>query len=147
MAVSASWYTNGPKNCVNGTVDWDDNSTTTIKCALCTSSYVPNQDTHEFFSSVTNQVVGTGYTAGGAAVSTRTVAADATTNETRLDGADVSWANSTITARFAVVYKDTGTASTSPLLGWVDFGADVSSSSGTFSITWDATGILKITAA
>ena len=147
MAVSASWYTNGPKNCVNGTVNWSDNSTTTIKVSLHTSAYVPNQDTHEFFSSVTNEITGTGYTAGGQAITSRTVAADATTNETRLDGADNSWASSTITARIAVIRKDTGTAATSPVLGWVDFGADVSSSNGTFTITWDATGILKITAA
>jgi hypothetical protein len=41
------------------------------------------------------------------------------------------------------VRKDTGTAATSPLLGYVDFGADVSATGAAFTITWDATGVLK----
>src|SRR5438477_2232621 len=109
MAVTAKWYTNGPKHCVTDAV-W---TTDTIKTMLCTSSYTPDQDAHEFKSSVTNEISGTGYTAGGATLASKTVTADSSTNETRLDAADVSWTVATFTARYAVVYKSTGTDSTS----------------------------------
>lgn len=60
-----------------------------------------------------------------------------------LDADDVTWASSTITARYAVIYKDTGVATTSPLIGFVDFGQDESSSNGNFTIQWSANGILR----
>lgn len=148
MAVSASFFTNGPKHLVTDTVWTSD----TIKVALTTSAYTPNQDTHEFFSDVTNELsTANGYTAGGATLGTKSVTADATSNETRLIAANTVWtatSGNTITARRAVIYKSTGTAGTSPLLGWVDFGADVSATGDTFTITWNATnGVLRITAA
>jgi hypothetical protein len=49
-------------------------------------------------------------------------------------------------AAFAVVYKDTGTPSTSPLVGYLDFGGDQTVSSGTFTIVFDATGVFKLDA-
>lgn len=117
-------------------------SSDTFKVALTTSSYTPNQDTDHFFSAVTNEITGTGYTAGGATLGSKTSTYDTASDQIRLDAADTSWTTSTLTARDAVVYKSTGTSSTSPLLGWVDFGADQTTSSGTLTITWDATGII-----
>lgn len=148
MAVTANWYGLGLLGQYSTTaarrVDW---VTDTIKVALATSSYTPNQDTHDFFDDVTNEVTGTGYTAGGVTLGSKSTSFDATSNETRLIAADAVWTGATITARFAVVYKSTGTASTSPLLGYVNFGSDQSEAAGTFTITWDATGVLKTTAA
>jgi len=129
------------KNIMNGGIDLD---TDTIKVALVTSTYTPNQDTHEDFADVTNEVTGTGYTAGGAAIANKTVTADNTDNEGVFDGDDVTWASSTITARGAVIYKDTGTASTSLLICYLDFGSDQSSSSGDFTIQWNSEGILNL---
>jgi hypothetical protein len=60
-----------------------------------------------------------------------------------LDSVDPAWAASTITARYAVYYKDTGTPATSPLLSLVDFESDQSSVSGTFTIVQSANGILR----
>jgi hypothetical protein len=148
MAVTAYWYAYGLLNAYGGSTAGDaytcDFLSDTVKVALTTSSYTPNQDTHDFFNDVTNEVSGTGYTAGGSTLGSKTLAA--TNNVVKFDAADTSWATSTITARRAVIYKDTGTSSTSPLLAWVDFGADVSSSAGTFQITWDSAGIMTITA-
>jgi hypothetical protein len=128
----------------NKEVDFD---TDTIKVALLSSSYTPNQDTDDYFNDVsTYEVSGTGYTAGGATLASKTVGYTSGTNVTKFDAADVSWTSSTITARYAVVYVATGTASTSALIGYVDFGSDQSSSSGTFSIVWDAAGIFTTTA-
>ncbi|NIU50077.1 MAG: hypothetical protein GWN74_13570 [Thermoplasmata archaeon] len=60
-----------------------------------------------------------------------------------LDAANVSWTSSTITARYAIIYKDTGTASTSPLIGFIDFGQDESTTNGTFQVTFDDDGIFQ----
>lgn len=122
-------------------------SSDTIKVALATSTYTPNQDTHDFFNDITNEVTGTGYTAGGATLGSKTATYTSGTNTCAFDAADTSWTTSTITARYAIVYKSTGTASTSPLIAYIDFGADVVSSGGTFQITWDSAGIFTLAAA
>ncbi len=116
----------------------------TIKIALVTSGYTFNPDTHDFFDDITNEVVGSGYTAGGATLGSQTYTLDTTDNESVFDGADVSWATSSITARGAVIYKSTGTASTSPLIGFIDFSTDRVSDGGTFQITFAAEGIVNI---
>lgn len=126
---------------MDGSIDLD---TDTIKVALVTSSYTPNQDTHDFFDDVTNEVSGTGYTAGGASLANKAVSVDTTDNEGVFDADDVTWSSSTITARGAVLYKSTGTASTSALICYLDFGSDKSSSSGNFTIQWGSEGILNL---
>ena len=146
MAVSAKVYANSPSGQFSVTaarrVDW---VTDTIKVMLATSTYAVSQTAHIFKSDVTNEITGTGYTAGGVTLGskTNTVA----TLATQLDAADASWTTATFTARYAIVYKDTGVAATSPVLGYVDFGADATATAGTFTIVWDATGILVYTVA
>lgn len=143
MAVTAKMYGNALLKALNKEVDWD---TDTIKVMLCTSSYTPDQDTHIYKSSVTNEVTGTGYTAGGATLANKTITYAGSTNTIKLDADDVVWASSTITARYAVIYDDTGTDSTSVLLGYIDFGEDKTSSAGDFKITWDSAGIFAVVA-
>ncbi len=116
----------------------------TIKVMLVTSAYAPDADLHEFKSDVTNEAAGAGYTAGGAALTAKTVTQDNVDNEGVFDADDVTWANSTITARGAVIYKDTGVAATSPLICYIDFGADKSSEAADFTIQWNAEGILNV---
>ena len=145
MAISAEWYGLALKNLMDGstTFDWD---TDTIKVALLSSAYTPNQDTHDFFDDVSaNEITGTGYSSGGFTLSSCAVSYDSASNEIRLDAADIVANPATFTARYAVVYKDTGTASTSPLLGLIDFGADESPASASFTISWSSSGVLKLT--
>ena len=139
-------YGNFLAKALNKEVDWDSD---TIKVALLTSSYTPNQDTHDYFDDVsTYEVTGTGYTTGGNTLSSKTVTYDGTNNVVILDAADVTWSSSTITARYAVVYDDAGaSAGAKALIGYVDFGSDQSSTNGNFTITWDSTGIVRITVA
>ena len=120
---------------------------TTVKVALCTSSYTPDQDAHDSYSDLTNEVAnGNGYTTGGATLANKAVTQSA--KVTKFDADDVSWSNSTITARYAVIYDATpAAAADKKLLAYVDFGADQSSSSGTFQITWNASGIFTVTVA
>lgn len=143
--MASKLYGNFLKLALNKEVDWD---TDTIKVALLSNSYTPDQDTHDYFNDVSAyEVTGTGYTTGGATLASKTITYDSGSNVITLDAADTTWSSSTITARYAVVYGSTGTASSSPLIGYVDFGSDQSSSNGNFTITWDATGIVRITVA
>ena len=131
---------------LNKEVDFDSD---TIKVALVSSSYTPNQDTHQYWSDVnTYEVSGTGYTAGGQTLGSKTVTYDSANNIIILDAADTTWSSSTITARYAVIYDDSGATNASKaLIGYVDFSSDQSSTNGNFTITWDATGIIRITVA
>jgi len=138
-------YGNFLLKALNKEVDFD---TDTIKVALLSSSYTPDQDAHDYLNDVsTYEVSGTGYTAGGNTLGSKTATYDSANNVVVLDAADTTWSSSTITARYAVVYGSTGTSSTSPLIGFVDFGSDQSSTNGNFTITWDSTGIVRITVA
>lgn len=124
--------------------------TDTIKCALSTVTYVPDQDAHDFYNDVTNELATAGgYTSGGATLGTKSATYDATSNELRLISADIAWGPSATFGPFRIgtIYKDTGTASTSPILGWITFDVDQSVSNGTYTIDTDATGLLYVTAA
>jgi hypothetical protein len=123
---------------LNGTIDLDTN---TFKVMLVTSAYTPDA-AHDFRNDITNEVVGAGYVLGGETLSTPTVTLDGVTAD--WDAVDVTWAASTITARGAVIYKNVGTAATDNLIAYIDFGTDQISSSGNFTIQWNAGGILTL---
>lgn len=124
-------YNSCPEDLAKGAIDFD---TDTFKVLLVTSSYTPNKDTHTRGDDITNEVTGSGYTAGGA-TTTVTVTLDTANDKVTVGFSAVSWATSTITARGAVIYKSTGTAANDPLVAYMDFVNDVSSSGGTFSIS------------
>lgn len=114
-----------------GSIDFD---TDTFKMMLVTDAYTPSKS-HDFRNDVTNEVTGTGYTTGGNAA-TPTVTKDNTNNRVDVSWTITSWTSSTITARAGVIYKSRGGASSADeLVGYVDFGSDISSTSGTFSVT------------
>lgn len=149
MAVTLTLYTKMPANIFGGETAGESSAvdflSDTIKVALATSSYTPNQDSHEFFSDITNEITGTGYTAGGATLASPTVTVTGASNKTTFDAADVSWASATFTCRYAIIYKSTGTASTSPLIAYIDFGTNQSPSSQDFQIVWNSSGIFTAT--
>jgi hypothetical protein len=124
-------YNSAVDDMARGAIDFDAD---TFKVMLVTSAYSPNKDTDLKRSAVTNEVSGTGYTAGGV-TSACTVTKDTANDRVTLSFAAVNWATSTITARAAVIYKSRGgAASSDELVCYVDFGGDVSSSSATFSL-------------
>lgn len=131
---------------LNKEVDFDSDN---IKIMLCTNSYTFDQDTHRYKNQVTNEITGTGYTAGGQQLTSVTVTYDTATNTIKMDAADPSWPNSTITgARKAIVYDSTpGTDATRPIIAYLESDVDLSTTSGTLSITFDAAGIATITVA
>jgi len=75
---------------------------------------------------------------------TPTSSTDDTDDEGVFDAVDVSITGATITARYAVIYKDTGTPSTSPIVCVIDFLADKTSTEGTFAIAFAAEGIINL---
>jgi hypothetical protein len=125
-------------DCSTGAVDLDTDS---FKMLLVTSTYAPNAKTHAKRSSVTNEVTGTGYTAGGVALASVVVTNDTTNDRTTFASANPSWAAATITARGAVIYKSRGgLASADELVAYLDFGSDFASTAGTFTVTCPAAG-------
>lgn len=122
----------------------------TLKAMLVGSSYTPNQDTHAFKSDVTNEVTGTNYTAGGVTLGSVTWTYNTSTNTWLLDCADISFgtapSGAVVTgARRAVIYDGTpGSDATRPLIGYVDFGSDLSGTlTDPITIT-TASGLLSI---
>ena len=138
------WYGKGLLALVNGQIDFD---TDTFKVMLTTSSYTPDQDTHDFRDDVTNEISGTGYTAGGMTLASVATSYDATSNEVRILWADSVWTSATFTARNAVIYKSRGGASSADeLIAFLDFGGNAAVTGASFTLDY-TTSVLKITAA
>jgi hypothetical protein len=133
-------YTKALASAFNGEIDYD---TDTIKVALC--SAIGTQDASDYFDDVTEISAGNGYTASGITLTTKSVTPG--TAAVVFDADDVVWTASggSIAAAYAVIYKSTGTAGTSPLISYVDFGGTQTATDGnTFTISWDGTnGVFK----
>jgi hypothetical protein len=101
---------------------------------LVTSAYAPNQTTHTKRSDVTNEVTGTGYTAGGQTI-VPTFTKDTTNHKMIVTFPAITWPSSTITARRAVYYKKRGgSSSADEIIAQDDFVSDVVTTAGTFSL-------------
>ena len=105
----------------------------TIKIALYTSSASLGAGTTAY--STTNEITGTGYTAGGVALGSKTVATSGTT--AYFDSADPSWTSASFTANGALIYNDTNSDKAIAVLA---FGGDFTVAGGTFQIVFPAAG-------
>lgn len=118
--------------------------TGTVKLSLHTATYVPNRDTDAFFSAATNELAGgTGYTAGGETLGSKTITYDSATDEVRFDAADVTWPfTASKTWRYGVGWIDTsGASTTDPLYFLMTWDADQTVSTS-YTLQWDPAGIL-----
>ena len=106
MAFNLYWYSKSLANLLGGETAGEtfavDFLSDTIKVALTTSSYAYNLDTHEVFSDVTNEVVGTNYTAGGATLASKTITV------TAANSFGTTWATGTVYAVGDVVRPVSG---------------------------------------
>jgi hypothetical protein len=111
-----------------------------IRLILTSSAYVPDLAAHVYRSSVTSELAtANGYTAGGQTLGGKVVGWDGTGNFAYFDANDVVWdAPCTFTARRGILFKDTGVSGTSPLIGYIDFGADKVATGGIFAVRWAA---------
>jgi len=127
MAITQAMCTSFKKALLDGEMDFSSDTVQTFKIALYTSSASLDATTTAY--SATNEVVGTGYTAGG---NTLTVVAPTTSGTTAyLDFNDTTWSTATITARGALIYQSGGS---NPAVAVLDFGADKTSTTGDFTI-------------
>ena len=118
----------------------------TFKLAMYTNSASFTAATTAYTTS--NEVSGSGYTAGGGTL-TRV---DPTTSSTTAftDFADLTFSNATVTARGALIYNTTtgGGSSTTDTVVVLDFGGDKTSTAGDFTIVFPAaaasTAIIRI---
>jgi hypothetical protein len=104
---------------------------------LVTSAYTPDRS-HSRRNSITNEVSGTGYTAGGKQVTMLLQTVDNTNNDVEIFFNTVTWPSSSITARGAVIYKKrSGPSYSDELIQYIDFVTDKTSSSGDFIVAMD----------
>lgn len=106
---------------------------------MLVTGYTPNKGSDRYRSAVTaSEVTGTGYTAGGQAV-TATVSLDTSGHHSDVTFGSVSWSSSTISASGGVIYKHRGGSSgADELVAFVDFGGTVSSTAATFAVTFSS---------
>lgn len=101
-----------------------------FKIALYTNSASFTASTTAYTS--VNEVTGTGYTAGGLALTNVTPTTSGTTAIT--DFADAVWTTATITARGAMIYNSS--AAGNPAVVILDFGSDKTSTAGNFTVVF-----------
>ena len=101
--------------------------TDTMKIALYTNSATLDATTTAYTTS--NEVVGTGYTAGGNTLAGNAISSGGTT--AWLTFSDSSWTTATFTARGALIYDST---QSNAAIAVLDFGADKTSTAGTFTV-------------
>ena len=129
MAFSGNFMcTSFKKELMTATHNFTNSTGNTFKLALYTNSASFTAATTAYTTS--NEVSGTGYSAGGSALTNVTPTTSSTTALT--DFADLTFSSATITARCALIYNDS--ASGDPSVVVLDFGADKSSSTGDFTI-------------
>ena len=127
MAITQAMCTSFKQALLDGEMDFSADTSDVFKIALYTSSATLDASTTAY--SATNEVSGTGYTAGGV---TLTVNAPTTSGTTAyVDFADVTFSTVSVTARGALIYKSGGS---NPAVAVLDFGEDKTASGGDFVI-------------
>jgi|TARA_R100000541_G_scaffold17728_1_gene27575 carbon monoxide dehydrogenase subunit G len=128
MAITQTLTDTFLQDCLDGAQNLGDGGDT-LKIALYTSSATLGATTSAY--TATNEVSGTGYTAGGATLASQAVAYDATNQVAFFDAADPAFTTATITARGALIYNNTKSNASIAVL---DFGSDFTSTAGTFTV-------------
>jgi hypothetical protein len=133
MAITQAMATSFKVEILGGDFDFSSGTSQVFKIALFTSAATLSAATTAY--STSNEVSGTGYSAGG---NTLTISANPASSGTTafLDFADTTWSSATITARGALIYLANG--GTNPAVAVLDFGADKTSTAGDFTIVFPA---------
>lgn len=129
MAITSAICTSFKKEVLQAQHDFTATTGHAFKMALFTSAATLGASTTAYAS--TNEASGTGYTAGGAALTNITPATSGTT--AFLSFSNVSWTTATITARGCLIYN---TSSSNKAVAVFDFGSDISSTAGTFAVNF-----------
>jgi len=132
MAITQAMCSSFKQELLQGKHDFTASTGHSFKLALFTSSATLGASTTDY--STTNEVTGTGYTAGGGALTNVTPTLDGTTAIT--DFADLTFSTATITANGAMIYNTTtgGGSGTTESVIILAFGGDKTSTAGDFTI-------------
>ena len=156
MAITQAMCTSFKAELLLAVHDFRATGGDTFKLALYTSSATIDANTTAYTTS--NEVTGTNYTAGGGTLTRLGVVTsnnNASTGTGFTDFSDLTFANSTITARGALIYNTTPSANsnanttlTNAAVCVLDFGSDKTSTDGDFTIIFPAatntTAIIRI---
>lgn len=114
----------------------------TFNMQLVADAYTPDFNAHDLENDITNEVTGTGISAGGQAIGTTTWAASSGFLTFDIS-TDEQWTTATgSNIRGRVIYDNTPAGG--PLVCATTFGADYSVTAGTFTVTEHANGIFRI---
>jgi hypothetical protein len=133
MAITQAMCTSFKVGILGADFNFDTGTTQVFKIALFTSAATLSAATTAY--STSNEVSGTGYSAGGNILTVSQVPTSTGTTAF-LDFADTTWTTATITARGALIYLANGT--TNPAVAVLDFGGDKTSTAGNFTIQFPA---------
>lgn len=131
MPITQSMCTSFKQEILVATHDFTLTTGDVFKIALYTSSATLDATTTAY--SATDEVAGTGYTAGGATLTNVTPTSSGTTGYVDFD--DVTWSASTITARGALIYNS---SKSDKAVAVLDFGSDKTSTAGDFTVSFPA---------
>jgi hypothetical protein len=146
MAIAVSWYGLGMQHILKQDTN-SDLEVADLFLGLVTSTYIPNLDTDEFWSTpVANELAtGNGYTTNGFDVTGATYSYDAASDQVRLDIGDPTWTfTASKTWRYGVLYERTsGTDASRKLFALLNWGTDQTVSTA-YTLVIDANGLLFV---
>ena len=130
MAITQGMCTSFKVDLLSGTQNFVSGTGNTFKMALYTSSATIGPTTTVY--SATNEISGTGYTAGG---NTLVISVSPTSSGTTayLSFSDTTWSSATFTCRGALIYN---TTNSNKAVAVFDFGSDKSVVGGSFTVTF-----------
>jgi hypothetical protein len=117
----------------------------TIVAILCSSSYTPNQDTHEFITDLTNELSGGGY--ARVTITGKVITTDAGTNTTKWTSDPIVFPALTGTFRYMVLAVNSGSDATSRLIKYSDYTTDQTAAGVDVTLTPHANGLATDVAA
>lgn len=138
--MASGAYAKGIEQFLAGALDWDAQ---TINVMAVKTGYSLDKEAHEFYDDVSaSKYVGT----TDQALGSKTNTIDTTNNRVEIGGGSVTYTSVALDGANAViaflVYRDTGTPGTSPLIAYDDT-ADITPNGGNITYTPNAEGILQ----
>jgi hypothetical protein len=140
--MASKWYGKGLLEVHKGNIDLDG---ATIVAILCTSSYTPAQDTHEFVTDLTNELSGGGY--ARETLTSKAVTYDAGSNTVKWTADPIVFTALTGTFRYMVLAVNSGSDATSRLIKYSDYTTDQVAAGVDVTITPNASGLTTDVAA
>lgn len=127
-------------NLANKQIDLDND---TLKIILLANTYTPDKDHNTLSDIQSDEVSGSGYSAGGITIDNPVLTQDDANDRAKFDADNTTFSGVDVTFRYAAIYDDT--VSGDPLIGLLDFGEDITVENGDIIINYNTSGIILIT--